>query len=87
LVGLSWRSFRVSTRWWPLVAGFCSAAAMAVRLFLPHPVGMANNGDAQRLLCQIDADAGSAPRATAKWMFVRLVTPSPITCRTVRVIR
>jgi len=48
---------------------------MAVRLFVPHPVGMANNGDAQRLFCQINADAGSAPRATAKWMFVRLVYP------------
>ena len=48
---------------------------MAARLLLPVPVGMANNGDAVRLMCQIGANADSPPRATARVLFVRFWYP------------
>lgn len=51
--------------------GILSAVAMGVRLFVPQPVAMANNGDAQRLMCQIHADAGGPPAYSAQWYFVR----------------
>ena len=58
--------------WVTLVAaGAVSAALMGVRLFVPQPVAMANNGDAQRLMCQIHADAARAPASSAQWYFVR----------------
>lgn len=44
---------------------------MFVRLFVPHPVGMANNGDAVRLMCQLGASPDTAPEPSAKWFFVR----------------
>lgn len=62
-------------RWSPLAVGLGAAFAMAARLTLPHPVGMANNGDAQRLMCQIGADAGSPPVPSARWFFVRFRYP------------
>jgi hypothetical protein len=63
---------RVNGWWTPVVIGLFGAIGMAVRLLWPHPVGMANNGDAQRLMCQIGADAAAGPKPTAKWYFVRL---------------
>lgn len=54
-----------------VAAGVVSAALMGVRLFVPQPVAMANNGDAQRLMCQIHADAARAPASSAQWYFVR----------------
>jgi hypothetical protein len=59
----------------PAVAGVLGAAAMAARLLLPVPVGMANNGDAVRLMCQIGANPDSPPRATSKVLFVRFWYP------------
>ncbi len=37
--------------------GVASAVAMAVRLLIPVPVGMADNNDGSRLLCLVGADA------------------------------
>ena len=67
------RSFRLRAyaNTLPLLVGVVAAVLMFVRLFLPHPVGMANNGDGARLMCQIGADADALPKATAKWYFVR----------------
>ena len=59
----------------PAIAGILGAAAMAARLLLPVPVGMANNGDAVRLMCQIGANADSPPRATSRVLFVRFWYP------------
>lgn len=68
---------RLLSRWhapgWVTIvaAGVVSAALMGVRLFVPQPVAMANNGDAQRLMCQIHADAARPPASSAQWYFVR----------------
>jgi len=72
--GRAVRSFRLPayTKALPLLVGVVAAVLMFVRLFVPHPVGMANNGDGARLMCQIGADADALPKATAKWYFVRL---------------
>jgi hypothetical protein len=59
----------------PAIAGVLGAAAMAARLLLPVPVGMANNGDAVRLMCQIGANPDSPPWATSKLFFVRFWYP------------
>ena len=59
----------------PPIVGVAAAVLMFVRLFLPHPVGMANNGDAVRLLCQFGAAPDAPPKATAKWYFVRFWYP------------
>ncbi|HEX4787588.1 MAG TPA: hypothetical protein VH372_03950 [Actinospica sp.] len=59
----------------PLVSGLAAAVLMFVRLFLPHPVGTANNGDALRLLCQLGANPDAPPKPTAKWFFVRFWYP------------
>jgi hypothetical protein len=55
----------------PAVSGFAAAVLMFVRLFVPHPVGMANNGDAVRLMCQLGASPDTPPKPSAKWFFVR----------------
>jgi hypothetical protein len=59
----------------PAIAGVLGAAAMAARLLLPVPVGMANNGDAVRLMCQVGANPDSPPRVSAKALFVRFWYP------------
>jgi hypothetical protein len=48
---------------------------MAARLLLPVPVGMANNGDAVRLMCQIGANSHSPPWPTSLLAFVRFWYP------------
>lgn len=58
--------------WMPYVVGVGAMLAMALRLFVPHPVGMANNGDAARLLCPLGANPDAPPKLSAKWYFVRL---------------
>lgn len=56
--GLSLRRHkRAFTSWIPWAAGVLSAVFMALRLLWPTPVGMADNNDASRLLCQIGANA------------------------------
>lgn len=69
----------------PVIAGVLAALLMAVRLLLPVPVGMANNGDAVRLMCQIGANAHSPPWPTAELLFARFWYPflrpgSPPSC-------
>lgn len=56
----------------PVAVGLVGAALMAIRLLEPMPVGLANNGDASRLMCQIGANASGPPWASAQWHFVRL---------------
>jgi hypothetical protein len=73
--GYSWLRLRGRAWSWPLAAGLGAAGTVAARLFVPQPVGMANNGDAQRLICQIGGDADAAPALTAKWAYVRLDYP------------
>lgn len=63
--------FGTSAGWQAAAFGVLSAVGMAVRLFVPSPVAMANNGDAQRLMCQVRADAGAAPKLSAQWYFAR----------------
>jgi hypothetical protein len=55
--------------------GALGAVAMFVRLFVPVPVGLANNGDAARMMCQFGADAEAAPQSAAQWYFVRFWYP------------
>ena len=59
----------------PVIAGVLAASLMAARLLLPVPVGMANNGDAVRLMCQIGANSQSPPWPTAELAFVRFWYP------------
>ena len=59
----------------PAMAGVLAAVLMAARLLLPVPVGMANNGDAVRLMCQIGASSHSPPWPTAQLSFVRFWYP------------
>jgi hypothetical protein len=56
-----------------VLAGLLAAALMAVRQLAVTPVGMANNGDASRLMCKIGADSGAPPAGSARWDFVRFV--------------
>jgi hypothetical protein len=60
----------------PVIAGVLAAVLMAARLLLPVPVGMANNGDAVRLMCQIGADWHSPPWPTTTTSFVRFWYPA-----------
>lgn len=59
----------------PVLAGVLAASLMAARLLLPVPVGMANNGDAVRLMCQIGANSQSPPGPTSGLFFVRFWYP------------
>lgn len=60
--------------WLPAVlGGLLAAGLMTVRQFGETPVGMANNGDAARLMCQLGADSGSAHHGSDRWDFVRFV--------------
>jgi hypothetical protein len=59
----------------PVTAGILAALLMAARLLLPVPVGMANNGDAVRLMCQIGANSHSPPWQTSELFFVRFWYP------------
>ena len=59
----------------PVIAGVLAALLMAARLLLPVPVGMANNGDAVRLMCQVGANSHSPPWPTAQLAFVRFWYP------------
>jgi hypothetical protein len=59
----------------PVLAGVLAALLMAARLLLPVPVGIANNGDAVRLMCQIGANSQSPPWPTSGLFFVRFWYP------------
>ena len=59
----------------PVIAGILAASLMAARLLLPVPVGMANNGDAVRLMCEIGANPQSPPWPTSGSSFVRFWYP------------
>ena len=59
----------------PVIAGVLAALLMAARLLLPVPVGMANNGDAVRLMCEIGANSQSPPWPTSGSLFVRFWYP------------
>jgi hypothetical protein len=59
----------------PVICGVLAASLMAARLLLPVPVGMANNGDAVRLMCQIGANSHSPPWQTSQLAFVRFWYP------------
>jgi hypothetical protein len=59
----------------PVVAGVLAASLMAARLLLPVPVGMADNGDGVRLMCQVGANAQAPPWPASKFLFVRLWYP------------
>src|ERR1039457_7014187 len=59
----------------PVIAGVLAALLIAARLLLPVPVGMANNGDAVRLMCQVGANSHSPPWPTAQLAFVRFWYP------------
>jgi hypothetical protein len=61
---------------WALCAGVLAAVLMAVRQLAVTPVGMANNGDAYRLMCKVGADSGGPPAGSTQWDFVRLVYPA-----------
>ena len=65
----------------PVIAGVLAAVLMAARLLLPVPVGMANNGDAVRLMCEIGANSQSPPWPTSGSLFARfwypLLRPGP----------
>jgi hypothetical protein len=56
-------------------AGLVAAALMGARLLLPVPVGLANNGDGGRLMCQLGAAANGPPAGTAQWLYVRFWYP------------
>jgi hypothetical protein len=56
-----------------VLAGLFAAALMAVRQLAVTPVGMANNGDASRLMCKIGANSGGPPAGSARWDFVRFL--------------
>jgi hypothetical protein len=63
-----------AAHWLPAVlGGLIAAALMAVRQLAVTPIGMANNGDADRLMCKIGADSGGSPNGSARWDFVRFV--------------
>ena len=66
-------AFRLRGRGWrvPAYSGSAAALLMFVRLFVPHAVGMANNGDAVRLMCHLGAAPDSPPTPSAKWFFAR----------------
>lgn len=67
-----------------VLIGALGAALMAVRLLVPVPVGMANNGDGARLFCQLGARTLGPPEGSAQWDFVRFVyeAASPgVSCR------
>ena len=59
----------------PVIAGVLAVLLMAARLLLPVPVGMANNGDAVRLMCQIGANSHSPPWQTSELFFARFWYP------------
>lgn len=56
-----------------VLCGVLGATLMAVRLLVPTPVGMADNGDGVRLLCQLGADIDGSER----FAFARFVYPAP----------
>lgn len=54
-----------------VVLGALGSVLMALRLLVPVPVGMANNGDGSRLMCHIGADVNGPPEPSARWLFAR----------------
>jgi hypothetical protein len=53
------------------VLGISAAVLMAIRLLIPVPVGMADNNDGSRLLCQVGADARVVHNAAVPfWRYV-----------------
>jgi hypothetical protein len=67
---------RIGGHWLPpAVTGVVAATLMAVRQLVVTPIGMANNGDAYRLMCRVGANSGGPPDGSAQWDFVRFVYP------------
>ncbi|WP_371481754.1 hypothetical protein [Kitasatospora sp. NBC_00315] len=50
-------------------AGLATAVLMAVRIFLPGPVGMADNGDGPRRMCTLEAVTRLEPGSTPWWSY------------------
>lgn len=67
---------RLKGSWFALLVTPLAATAMGLRLLLPVPVGLANNGDGARLMCQVGAAANGPPAGSAQWYFVRLHYPA-----------
>jgi hypothetical protein len=62
-------------RQFAVLAGVLGAILMGIRLLLPVPVGLANNGDGIRVMCQVGAAADGPPDGSFKWYFVRFIYP------------
>lgn len=58
---------------WAVLGGLLAAVLMGVRQLAGTPIGMANNGDASRLMCQIGANATGPHHGSGRWEFVRFV--------------
>ena len=58
-----------------LVGGVVALILFMVRELAINPVGMANNGDANRLMCKIGANGDGPPAGSARWDFVRFQYP------------
>jgi len=52
--------YRVATA---VLFGILTIGGMLLRLFVPHPVGMADNGDGARLMCQLGAGTAETSRS------------------------
>ncbi|MGX7826305.1 glycan biosynthesis hexose transferase WsfD [Actinokineospora sp. 24-640] len=59
-----------------VLAGVLGAVLMAVRLLAGTPVGMADNGDGIRLLCQLGATADGPPPGSERFDFVHFIFPA-----------
>lgn len=58
----------------PALAVFVfSALVLAVRVLYPVPVGLADNSDGERLLCQVDAAPAGGWHNSAYWFYLRLL--------------
>lgn len=57
-------------------AGVLAAVLMAVRLLAGTPVGMADNGDGIRLLCQLGATADGPPPGSERFDFAHFIYPA-----------
>lgn len=73
LFGIALRAGHTIKRFpsWLVFAG--SSLVLGARVYYPVPVGLADNSDGARLLCQVDAAPVGGWRNSAYWLYLRLV--------------
>ena len=80
-------SSRLPRRGLPVILGIAAGVVMALRMFVPGPVGMADNGDGLRLMCQVGVVPSVDPTSRSALYFNHaifnyhpVVSPPPHWC-------